>query len=88
MTRILSAPYLLLFSYSFAFAQAAPEAPEPTVSVWWVVVFGILFFGFCIGVGWLMWKSGRATPDTNEAMPKEAPERADSLTHTPASAKR
>jgi protein-S-isoprenylcysteine O-methyltransferase Ste14 len=88
MTRILSALYLLLFSYGSAFAQAAPEVPEPTVSVWWVVVFGILFFGFCIGVGWLMWKNGRETPDTNEAAPKEARERADSLTHTPASAKR
>ena len=47
------APRLAIVSFAVqaALEQGAASAPEPTVDVVWVVVFGVLFIGVCVWIG-------------------------------------
>lgn len=56
MTRILSGLSLLLFYFS-AYAQTAAEnvPVEATASPTVVIVFVVLFVGFCVGFMWMMY---------------------------------
>jgi hypothetical protein len=54
---------LVLFTcVTQAFAQASGEvvhAPSPTVSVFWVVMFLVLFVGICAWIGVAIWRNER-----------------------------
>lgn len=63
MQKLLSAMTLLLMSWpTFAATkemEGAPSAPPETVSVVWVVIFGIIFIGSIIGFFVYLWWSGK-----------------------------
>ena len=46
--------------------QAENLAPEPTVSVVWVVVFLIAFLGVCVGIGVGIYRAERASKAAGE----------------------
>ncbi|MBI2959589.1 MAG: hypothetical protein HYY28_04690 [Betaproteobacteria bacterium] len=57
MARILSG-LLLLLSLCYAFAaQAVDNPPAESSGSMGTIIFGILFFGFCIGFVWLVWRN-------------------------------
>ena len=64
MIRILSG-LLLFLQFCFAYAVTEPP-PAETVSSLGTIVFVVLFFGFCAGFIWMVWK--------NEKKPKTDPE--------------
>ena len=45
-----------------AFADVAAEPPLETNTTG-LVVFGVLFVGFCVGILWMMWKGGKKRQD-------------------------
>jgi len=49
-----------------AMEQAENLAPEPTVSVVWVVVFLVLFVGVCVGIGVGVYRAERASKAAGE----------------------
>ncbi len=50
-----------------AAADVAAEPPLETNTTG-LVVFGVLFVGFCVGILWMMWKGGKKKQ--NEPQPK------------------
>ena len=64
MTRILSA-VLLLLQFCSAYAVTEPPPAEGADAVG-TIVFAVLFFGFCFGFIWMVWK--------NDKKPKQEPE--------------
>jgi len=48
-----------------ALDQADKLAPEPTVSVVWVVVFLVLFVAVCVGIGVGVYRAERASKADN-----------------------
>ena len=65
--RIDPPPSLAWASGTMPLATAAAEPPLETNTTG-LVVFGVLFAGFCVGILWLMWKGGKKKGD--EAQPK------------------
>ena len=39
--------------------EAAPLAPEPTVSTGWVVFFMFVFVGVCVWIGYAIWRADK-----------------------------
>jgi hypothetical protein len=61
MCKVLSAVTLFLMS-SPLFAAAKemdPNAPSETVSVVWVIIFGVIFIGSIVGFFWYLWWNER-----------------------------
>jgi hypothetical protein len=46
----------MLLSFGSALAQTPPEPPVESNGLG-LIVFGILFIGFCAIVGWVVWKN-------------------------------
>jgi len=66
MKVAVSRVWMLLLGLFAAVAQAAVQeggeaayAPEPTVSVVWVIVFLALFVGICVWIGVAIWRNER-----------------------------
>jgi len=58
MTRFLSGLSLLLF-YGSAYAQTAPaNDPEPASPIG-LIIFGVLFVGFCVGFVWMVYSADK-----------------------------
>lgn len=58
MTKILSAVLLLLQFCSAYAVTETPPAPEGVSSLG-TIIFVVLFFGFCFGFIWMVWKSDK-----------------------------
>ena len=59
MTRFLSGLSLFLF-YCSAYAEiAAANAPEETASPLGVIIFGVIFVGFCVGFIWMVYAADK-----------------------------
>lgn len=56
MTRILSGLLLLLPLCAAYAVDSAQTPPAETSSSIGTIIFGILFFGFCIGFVWMIWR--------------------------------
>ncbi len=63
---VLAVPVSFLVQ-AFARADVAAEPPLETNSTA-LVVFGVLFIGFCVGILWMTWKAGKK--DQDKAEPK------------------
>jgi hypothetical protein len=66
MKLVVGRVWMLLLGLFTAVAQAAMQeggegayAPEPTVSVVWVVVFLALFLDICVWIGVAIWRNER-----------------------------
>ena len=62
---------MTLLAVATTFAHAATEqveqlAPEPTVSIVWVVLFFIAFVGVCVGIGVGVYRADRANKSAAE----------------------
>jgi hypothetical protein len=45
--------------FAQAMEEGAASAPEPTVSVAWVIVFLAIFVGICVWIGVAIWRNER-----------------------------
>lgn len=60
MHRLLSGTALFLWlSYALAQSGTAPEPPPESHPIA-LIVFGVLFVGFCVGIVWLIWRGGKS----------------------------
>jgi len=61
MSKFLSAVTLFLMSSPLfaAMKEMDPNAPSETVSMVWVIVFGVLFIGTIVGFFWYLWWNER-----------------------------
>jgi hypothetical protein len=61
----------LALSFAFALAQAQTSEGEPPLeeNKLGVVIFAVLFFGFCIGIVWYIWKAEKKKKENQK--PKE-----------------
>lgn len=65
MIRYLSGLSLLFF-YCSAYAEiAAANAPEETASPLGIIIFGVLFVGFCVGFMWMVYANDRKKKQGN-----------------------
>jgi hypothetical protein len=62
MSRFLSAVALFLMSSPLfaALKEMDPNAPSETVSVVWVIVFGVIFIGSIVGFFVYLWLSDKS----------------------------
>lgn len=56
MARILSGLLLFLPLCSAYAVTSTENPPAETSSSMGVIIFGILFFGFCVGFIWMIWR--------------------------------
>jgi hypothetical protein len=63
MKAVLDRAAALLLGLCAGVAQAVDEggalAPEPTVSVFWVIAFMVIFFVVCAWIGIAIWRNER-----------------------------
>lgn len=60
MTRFLSGLSLFLFCCSVYAQTAAANAPEePVASPMGLIIFGVLFVGFCVGFIWMVYSADK-----------------------------
>lgn len=57
MARILSALLLFLPLYSTYAVTSAENPPAESSGLMGTIIFGIIFFGFCIGFVWMVWRN-------------------------------
>lgn len=72
MTRFFTAVISILLTVS-AYAQgAAPEEPIQAASGYATVIFIVLFIGFCVGIVWMMMRSGKKEKTQEEKKEDES----------------
>jgi len=72
MTRFLCGLSLLLF-YCSAYAQtAAANVPEEPSNPMGLIIFGVLFVGFCVGFMWMVYSADKKKTKQGNAQSHDA----------------
>ena len=58
---------VLLPLQAFAVESTGGAEPPLETNTTGLVVFGVLFVGFCVGILWMMWKGGKKKQDEPQA---------------------
>ena len=71
MNRFLSGLSLLLF-YGSAYAETATEVPDEPTNIIGVIIFVVLFVGFCVGFMWMVYSADKKKAKQGNAKSPDA----------------
>ncbi len=57
MLRLLASISMLFTTFAVTAQSQSTDAPIEAVGMIWVWAFVLLFFGCCVGFGWMVWRN-------------------------------